>query len=80
MGNLPCMGLILRFRLNPSPRSLDHADDSLPAGMHVHVLDRYLLLALAALAIERVEPAGAATSLKPTLTLDHPIGARQQAV
>jgi hypothetical protein len=48
--------------------------------MNMHVLYRDLLLALAAVAIKRVEPAGAATSLKPTLILDHPIGARQQAV
>jgi hypothetical protein len=49
---LPCMGLILRYRLNPSPRRLNHTDHGLPAGMNVNVLDRDLLLALAAVAIE----------------------------
>jgi hypothetical protein len=51
------MGLILRFRLNPSPRGLNHTDHGLPAGMNVHVFYRDLLLALAAMAIERVEEA-----------------------
>ena len=49
------MGLTLRFRLNPSPRGLNPTDNGLPAGMHVHVLYRDLLLALAAVAIERVQ-------------------------
>ena len=47
--------LILRFRLNPSPRGLNHTDHGLPAGVNVHVLDRDLLLAFAAVAIKRVE-------------------------
>ena len=47
-GNLPCMGLILQFRLNPSPRGLNYAYHGLPAGMNVHVLDHDLLGALAA--------------------------------
>ena len=49
------MGLILQFRLNPSPRGLNYAYHGLPAGMNVHVLDHDLLGALAAVAIERVE-------------------------
>jgi hypothetical protein len=36
------MGLILRFRLNPSPRGLNHTDHGLPAGVDVHVLDECL--------------------------------------
>ena len=58
MGNLLCMGLILRFRAIPTPRGLDHADDSLPASMDMDVLDRDLLLALAAVAVERFEQRG----------------------
>ena len=58
MGNLPCMGLILRFRLNPSPRRLDYADHGLPTGMDVHVLYHNPLLALPAVASERVEQHG----------------------
>jgi hypothetical protein len=49
------MGLILRFRLNPSPRCFNYAYLGLPAGMNVHVFYRDLLRALAAMAIERVE-------------------------
>lgn len=59
MGNvrgLPLsIGLIRRFRLNPSPWCLNYTNDGLPAGMHMDVLDHDLLLALAAMAIERVE-------------------------
>ena len=55
VSNLPCMGLILPFRLNPSPRCLNHTDHGLPAGMNMHVLYHDPLLALAAMAIERVE-------------------------
>jgi hypothetical protein len=54
-GFLPCMGLILRSRLNPTARSLNYAYHRLPTRMNVHVLHRDLLLALAAMAIERVE-------------------------
>src|SRR6516165_12439216 len=46
IGNLFCMGLILKFRGSPSPRGPDHADDSLAPGMHGDVLHRHLLLAL----------------------------------
>jgi hypothetical protein len=55
MGNLFCMGLILWFRAIPTPRGLDYADHRLPAGMDVDVLYRHLLLALAAVTIERLE-------------------------
>ena len=58
IGNLLCMGLILKFRGSPSPRGPDHADDSLTAGMHVDVLHRHLLLALAAMPVQNA--AGAA--------------------
>ena len=58
------MGLILQFRLNPSPRGLNYTNDGLPTGMHVHVLDRDLLLALAAMAIERFEEGGVRSGLK----------------
>jgi hypothetical protein len=44
------MGLILRFRLDHSPRCLNYCYHGLPAGMNVNVLDRDLLLALAAMA------------------------------
>jgi hypothetical protein len=40
------IGLILRFRLNPSPRCFNYAYHGLPAGMNVHVFYRDLLLAL----------------------------------
>ena len=49
-----CMGLILRFRLEPSPPGLDVADNGLTALMHVNVFDRDLLGALATIAIERL--------------------------
>jgi hypothetical protein len=55
MGNLLCMGLILRFPAIPTPRGLDRADHRLPARVDVNVLDSDLLLALAAMAIERFE-------------------------
>jgi hypothetical protein len=41
--------------IHPAPQGLDHADHRLPAGMNVDVLNCDLLLALAAVAIERVE-------------------------
>jgi hypothetical protein len=52
------MGLILKFWVSPSPRGPDHADDSLATGMHVDVLHRDLLLALAAMPVQNA--AGAA--------------------
>src|ERR1700733_16049117 len=52
------MGLILRFPWSPSPRGTDHADDSLTAGMHVDVLHRHLLLALAAMPVQSIEEHG----------------------
>jgi hypothetical protein len=55
MGNLLCMGLILRFPLIPSPRVLDSADHSPPAGVYMDVLDRDLLLTLAAMFVEGIE-------------------------
>jgi len=55
MGNLFCMGLILRFRVIPSPGGLNRANHSLPAGMHMDVLDRDFLLTLASVAIECVQ-------------------------
>jgi hypothetical protein len=60
MGNLFCMGLILRFRAFPTPRRLDHPHHRLPAGMDVDMLHRDLLLALAAVAVERFEQRGEA--------------------
>jgi hypothetical protein len=51
------IGLILRFRLNPFPRGLNHADHGLATGMNVNVLYRDLLYALPAVAIQRVEHA-----------------------
>ena len=51
MGNLFCMGSILRFRAIPTPRRPDHAHHRLPARKDVDVLDRYLLLALATVAV-----------------------------
>jgi hypothetical protein len=44
MVNLPCMGLILRFLLAPSPRGFDRADHGLAASADVHMLERHLLL------------------------------------
>ena len=50
------MGLILRF--GPYPTPLDVADDGLAAAMDVDVFDRDLLLALAAMAVERLQQCG----------------------
>ena len=47
--NLLCMGLI------PAPGALDHPDHRLTALVDVDVLHRDLLLAFAAVAIERIE-------------------------
>ena len=58
MGNLLCMGLILWFRYEPSPRALDVADDGLAAFMNVDVFNRDFLLALAAVAVQRFEKCG----------------------
>ena len=58
MGNLLCMGLILKTVAIPTPRLTgcgDHADHGLPAGVDVDVFHRDLLLALAAVTIERFE-------------------------
>ena len=52
-----CMGLFLRFRCEPSPPALDIADDGLTALVDVDVLHRDLLLAFAAVAIERMSTA-----------------------
>jgi hypothetical protein len=49
-----CMGLFLRFLLGPSPR-VDGADDRLSSGTHMNVLDRNLLLPLAAVALESLD-------------------------
>jgi hypothetical protein len=49
------MGLILQFRTIPAVRGLDDAYDRLPARMDVDMLDCHLLLALAAVAVERFE-------------------------
>ena len=57
-------GLFLRFRMSPLPRGFDHADDSLATRMHVDVLHRDFLLALAAMAIERFEEGGVRSGLK----------------
>ena len=46
------------------PRGFDHADDSLATRMHVDVLHRDFLLALAAMAIERFEEGGVRSGLK----------------
>ena len=45
------MGLILQPSAIPGPRRLDEAHHRLPAGMHVNVLHRHLLLATAALTL-----------------------------
>jgi hypothetical protein len=55
MGNVLCMGLFLRFVAIPTPRCFDSSDHRLPACMDVDMLDRYLLLALAAMLVEGVE-------------------------
>ena len=60
--NLLCTGLFLRFRMSPLPRGFDHADDSLATRMHVDVLHRDFLLALAAMA--RFEEGGVRSGLK----------------
>jgi hypothetical protein len=49
-------GLFLKFWATPSsPRGPNHADDGLAAGMHVDVLHRHLLLALAAMPVQSIE-------------------------
>ena len=53
MGNLLCMGLFLRICLMPSPRMLHVANNRLPTCIDVDMLDRDLLLAFAAMAVER---------------------------
>jgi hypothetical protein len=58
MGNLPCMGLVLQFRAIPGPRHPDHTHHRLTTGMHVNVLHRHLLLALATMAIQSFEQGG----------------------
>jgi hypothetical protein len=50
--------------MSPLPRGFDHADDSLATRMHVDVLHRDFLLALAAMAIERFEEDGVRSGLK----------------
>ena len=55
MGNLLCMGLILQFESIPSPGGLDGANHRLSSGVNVDVLDRDLLLALAAIALQRLK-------------------------
>jgi hypothetical protein len=49
--------------MSPLPRGFDHADDSLATRMHVDVLHRDFLLALAAMAIERFEEGGVRSHL-----------------
>ena len=55
LGVLLCMGLFLQFSSIPTPRSFDVSDHRLSAGVHVHVLDRDLLVTLAAMLVQRVE-------------------------
>jgi hypothetical protein len=50
--------LFLQFVAIPSPRGLDHSDDSLTARVNMNVLNRDLLLAFAAMAIESIEQHG----------------------
>ena len=55
------MGLILRFSAPPrppAPRGGNHPDHGLPAGVDVDVLDRDLLLAFAAVALESLQQRG----------------------
>jgi hypothetical protein len=64
MGNLLCMGLILRFLSIPSPRGLHSAHHRLAAGMHMDVrtklehcstlVDRAMILQYLTLAREQV--------------------------
>src|SRR6185437_1911488 len=60
MGNLLCMGLILRFCRRPLPprRGIHFADDRLPARMDVDVFHRHLLFALAAVTLQRLHLRG----------------------
>src|ERR1700731_2622182 len=68
--NFVQMSRLVRLRLSipqgesPLPRGFDHADDSLATRMHVDVLHRDFLLALAAMAIERFEEGGVRSGLK----------------
>jgi hypothetical protein len=55
MGNLLCMGLSLQFLAPPSPSIPNCPDHCLAAGMHMHVLNGHLLLALSAMPIESLK-------------------------
>ncbi len=50
-GQVLCRGLFLRFSAIP-PLCFDHADHCLPTRVDVHMLDRHLLLPLAAMLVE----------------------------
>jgi hypothetical protein len=52
MANLLCMGLILNFLSILSPRSHDCSDHRLAASVHMDMVDRDLLVAFTAMAIE----------------------------
>src|SRR5215210_6547665 len=52
------MGLLLAFDRHPTPGVLNVADDRLPAGVDVDVLDRDLLLALAPVPVQRLQQGG----------------------
>jgi hypothetical protein len=47
--------LILRFLAIPTPRRLNDPDHRLSTGMDVDVLNRHLLLPLAAVAVKRLK-------------------------
>ena len=55
LGVLLCMGLFLQFSSIPTPRSFDVSDHRLSAGVNVNMLDRDLLVTLAAMLVQRVE-------------------------
>jgi hypothetical protein len=54
IGNLLCIGLFLCFRPTPSRGSAHVSNDRLAAGVDVDVLNSDLLLALAAMAVQRL--------------------------
>lgn len=59
------MGLILNLLRLPTPRGLDHTNNSLAASVYMDMLNRDLLLTFAAVSIQRFEQGGIGSSLGP---------------
>ena len=55
MAILLCMGLVLQLLLTPNPRSVDVSDYGLTARVDIDMLNRGLLLSLAAMLVQGIE-------------------------